>query len=375
MPSYPALSLAAGGALFLLGILMRRSPAAFRLFPWISLIIFLAGFFSSPAPIPPAELMVRSAAFFALGVFMVANHKWAAILLPILLFSFDLVQLSLPAFAEILKQPPGWSYLVLRTYDAARSFRNQPAVSKRPAAEDTNTTGNFGVVSRFILQTTAFPTLLAGPILLRGAASIRARPFSFRHPHDRRAAALLVIGLVKILVILPRWNAHFETGVLHPFQWNLEAFRSFAAAGIYGYGKIYFDFSGAMDIAVGLSGLIGLRIPHNFRRPFLASSISDFWRRWHITLGAFVRRHIYIPMGGSRRGVRRTILNLIFAMTLIGLWHGLRWNFLIWGLLHAGAMVIERFVLPKAPLGQAWTMLRIVVTQIFVAATWAVFFW
>ncbi len=377
MPSYLALCLTTGACLWLVGLILRRSPSGFSWYPWISLVVFLAGFFwlSTTASAELWAFAPRAAGFLSLGIFLIPNQRWALVFLPLLFFSFDAAAFVLPAFAGLLIQPPGWSYLVLRAYDAARGLHRRRNPPGDVEADQRPPDARRGVLSRFVLQTTAFPALLTGPVILDGSYSLRKSPYSLRLPGDRRAAALLTLGIIKVLVILPWWNAHFETGVLKPFQWNLEALRSFFGAGVYGYGRILLDFSGAADIAVGLAGLTGMRIRHNFRRPLAASSVSDFWRRWHITLGAFVRRHIYIPMGGSRRGAPRTIMNLVFAMTVIGLWHGLRWNFLIWGLLHAGAMVFERFVLPVAPSGFGWTIARICCTQIFVASTWAVFFW
>ena len=98
--------------------------------------------------------------------------------------------------------------------------------------------------------------------------------------------------------------------------------------------QIYFDFSGYSDMAVGLALLFGIRLPVNFRSPYKATSIVDFWRRWHITLSRFLRDYLYIPLGGNRLGEIRRYLNLLVTMLLGGLWHGAGWNFLIWGGLH-----------------------------------------
>ena len=110
------------------------------------------------------------------------------------------------------------------------------------------------------------------------------------------------------------------------------------------YGaQIYFDFSGYCDMAVGLARLFGIAFPQNFNRPYRATSVSDFWRRWNITLSGFLRDYLYIPLGGNRRGEGRRVANLMITMLLGGLWHGAAWRFLLWGGLHGLFLVIHGF--------------------------------
>lgn len=108
--------------------------------------------------------------------------------------------------------------------------------------------------------------------------------------------------------------------------------------------QIYFDFSGYSDMAIGLGSMLGFRFPENFRHPFISGSISEFWRRWHITLGSWFRDYLYIPMGGSRVGRARWILNILVVWGFTGLWHGAEWNFILWGMLFAVLLVFEKFV-------------------------------
>ena len=115
--------------------------------------------------------------------------------------------------------------------------------------------------------------------------------------------------------------------------------------GVYAYAiQIYADFSGYTDIAIGCALLLGFRFPQNFDAPYRALSIQDFWRRWHMTLSRWLRDYLYIPLGGSRGGVRRTYRNLFLTMLLGGLWHGAAWTFVVWGALHGGYLVGERVV-------------------------------
>lgn len=110
---------------------------------------------------------------------------------------------------------------------------------------------------------------------------------------------------------------------------------------------IYFDFSGYSDMAIGLGRLFGFHFPENFNYPYIASSITEFWRRWHITLGAWFRDYVYIPLGGNRLGRRRQLLLIFLVWGLTGLWHGASWNFLVWGLLFGVLLAMEKVWLLK----------------------------
>jgi alginate O-acetyltransferase complex protein AlgI len=106
--------------------------------------------------------------------------------------------------------------------------------------------------------------------------------------------------------------------------------------------QIYFDFSGYSDMAIGLSRMIGFNFPENFNLPYTATSIKDFWRRWHISLSTFFRDYLYIPLGGNKKGRSRTLINLLIVFFLTGLWHGANYTFIVWGLLHGGFLLLER---------------------------------
>ena len=111
---------------------------------------------------------------------------------------------------------------------------------------------------------------------------------------------------------------------------------------------IYFDFSGYSDMAVGMGLMLGFNFPKNFNYPYIANSITDFWRRWHITLSGWFRDYVYIPLGGSRRGAARNLINLVVVWFLTGLWHGASWNFVLWGLYFAVILIVERTFLLRA---------------------------
>jgi D-alanyl-lipoteichoic acid acyltransferase DltB (MBOAT superfamily) len=117
-----------------------------------------------------------------------------------------------------------------------------------------------------------------------------------------------------------------------------------ALFGIVGYAiVIYADFSGYTDIAIGVAKLLGFQFPRNFDRPYAADSIQDFWRRWHMTLSRWLRDYLYIPLGGNRKGERRTYVNIMITMTLGGLWHGAAWTFVFWGAFHGASLTTRRW--------------------------------
>jgi D-alanyl-lipoteichoic acid acyltransferase DltB (MBOAT superfamily) len=118
--------------------------------------------------------------------------------------------------------------------------------------------------------------------------------------------------------------------------------------GVYGYAlQIYCDFSGYTDIAIGIALLLGFKLPKNFASPYKADSITDFWRRWHISLSSWLKDYLYIPLGGNRYGNVRTYVNLMITMLLGGLWHGAAWRFVIWGALHGGALAVHKFYMNR----------------------------
>lgn len=136
--------------------------------------------------------------------------------------------------------------------------------------------------------------------------------------------------------------------------------------------QIYFDFSGYSDMAIGLGAMLGFRFPENFRYPYISASVTEFWRRWHISLGSWFREYVYIPLGGNRKGRSRQLLNILVVWTLTGIWHGAGWNFLFWGLWFAFVLVLEKLFLgrilewlPKA--------VGILYTMLVVLAGWVLF--
>ncbi|HTQ74999.1 MAG TPA: MBOAT family protein [Burkholderiales bacterium] len=189
----------------------------------------------------------------------------------------------------------------------------------------------------YALFVSFFPHLLAGPVLHHAEVMPQfARRETFRFSTENFTVGLTIfaIGLFK-KVILADGVAAFSTPVFDAARNGATLTFLAAWGGVLSYTfQLYFDFSGYSDMAIGLARLFGIVFPANFNSPYKATSIIDFWRRWHMTLSRFLRDYLYIPLGGSRRGPLRRHLNLMATMLLGGLWHGAGWTFVIWGGLH-----------------------------------------
>ncbi|HBL11275.1 MAG TPA: membrane-bound O-acyltransferase family protein [Cyanobacteria bacterium UBA11162] len=223
----------------------------------------------------------------------------------------------------------------------------------------------------YSLFVTFFPQLVAGPILRHDELILQfrqLRSFVFSHKNMALGLTMFSLGLSKKVLIadnLSPWVA--------PVFNNAEAVSFIEAwVGALSYTfQLYFDFSGYSDMAIGLGLMFNIRLPINFDSPYKAISITDFWRRWHITLSNFLRDYLYIPLGGSRRGELRRYINLLLTMLLGGLWHGAGWTYVIWGGLHGLYLSINHWwrklniPLPKL---LAWS-----VTFIAVVVGWVLF--
>jgi alginate O-acetyltransferase complex protein AlgI len=224
-----------------------------------------------------------------------------------------------------------------------------------------------------------FPTLVAGPIKRYESFAPQVRAIG---PLTRDELALnayrIGLGLFKKIVLADSLSV-FTQPILTPGAPYGRADYWIAALAY--AGKIYFDFTGYSDIAIGIAGLLGLEIPENFDRPYWAPNIAAFWRRWHMSLSSWIRDYIFIPLGGSRRPPAVVVVNLFVAMAVAGLWHGAAWTFVVWGLWHGLGLAVHRVwsmtVVPTVPLlsagGRAVTALSIVATFAFVDAGWILF--
>ena len=223
-----------------------------------------------------------------------------------------------------------------------------------------------------------FPQLIAGPIVHHSEImpqlshlAERLRGARYVTKYLAPGMALLIIGLAKKILLADTFGAYAQGAFSLANIERITFFDAWGAAVAYTL-QIYFDFSGYSDMAIGLALLIGLRLPINFNAPYKATSIIDFWRRWHMTLSRFLKDYLYIPLGGSKKGMMRRYLHLLVTMALGGLWHGANWTFVFWGVLHGvllsinhGARHLLKLRLP------VW--LSIGVTFLIIVFTWVPF--
>lgn len=214
-----------------------------------------------------------------------------------------------------------------------------------------------------------FPQLIAGPIVLFHdvAAQMRRRRVNMRGIEE--GLKIFTIGLgYKMLIANVLGNLWHEIQVV-----GIESIStSMAWLGAFAFSlQLYFDFNGYSLMAIGLGRMLGFSLPRNFNHPYTAVSITDFWRRWHITLSTWFREYIYIPLGGNRKGTGRMVWNLFVVWSLTGIWHGAGWNFLLWGIYYFLLLVLEKMVL-----GAFWEKhhaIGRVYTVIMVVTGWVIF--
>ncbi len=231
----------------------------------------------------------------------------------------------------------------------------------------------------YALFVTFFPQLIAGPIVRQYEFLPQLRRFA-----DRLGAKNILIGLTIFSiglfkkVIFADSFALYATPVFDTAAKGVVLDGHMAWLGVLAYTfQIYFDFSGYSDMAIGLARMVGINLPLNFNAPYRSTSITDFWRRWHITLGRFLRDYLYFPLGGSRVTPLRQFVNVLAVMLLCGLWHGAAWTFIVWGGLHGLALATHRLWLRLFPLeqprGLLWRSCAWGVTFAFVVVTWVLF--
>jgi len=243
----------------------------------------------------------------------------------------------------------------------------------------------------FALFVAFFPQLVAGPILRAHQFLPQLREkienFSFRgnlrliviqNRNLKLGVTLMAFGFFKKMFFADNIASLVDDIFISPI--GHESFTIILGAIAFGV-QIYSDFSGYSDIAIGAALVLGFKIPINFNKPYFATSPSDFWRRWHISLSSWLRDYLYIPLGGNRKSEKRTYFNLATVMFLGGLWHGASWNFVVWGMLHGLYLALHKMILDKFPKLKNHSFFRtkigfifsILVTQYFVFLTWIAF--
>lgn len=231
-------------------------------------------------------------------------------------------------------------------------------------------------LSDFLLFVAFFPQLVAGPIV-RAADFLPqlTRPIRLTKANLNAGSMIFLGGLLKKLLIADKLSIFVDCIFANPQLYD--GVTLWLATLSYGI-QIYCDFCGYSDMAIGLGRILGFKLPINFRFPYGASDIQEFWRRWHVSLSSWLRDYLYFSLGGNRGTAGRTYANLMLTMLLGGLWHGAGWNFLLWGFLHGFALVLHKLLIAVRPektttLSSSWNILGWSSTFLFVLLCWIPF--
>jgi alginate O-acetyltransferase complex protein AlgI len=315
---------------------------------------------------------VALAAGVAFNLGVLAYWKYTPMLLGTLAKVALALELSVAPAA-----PSSWSIPFGISFYALTGLAYMADVYRGSAPADKN-------VWRVMLHMTFFPHLMAGPILRprEFLSALQPTRFPERAEAPREALLLLGRGFFKKMVLADRIALAVEPFFLHVASPATNGVWALPYVYLYAL-QIYFDFSGYTDIARGLGLMFGFRWPENFRLPYLADSVAEFWRRWHITLSAFLRDYLFLPLTGIRRGRLRRYVALGVTMLLGGLWHGASWSFVLWGGLHGVYLVVNRLwseswlrarlPAPGGPAAWLWRLVSVALTFHCVGLAWCFF--
>jgi alginate O-acetyltransferase complex protein AlgI len=317
--------------------------------PWLRLGLLLAGCFTFHAHFAGAAgmlpIILLSITTYLAGLSRIRGALLAAMALPVLALIFykythfvslQLIGLLHPAWGRQADQtvgallpltpPLAVSFFVFEFVHYLYDVRHGGPSIRNPA--------------RFCAFTFFFPSLVAGPIKRYQPflASLSAGLGAVTSDEVKRGLMRVALGLFKKVVLAD--NLTEGLSFWHDRYGQLTLAGRWLFLGALGL-RILFDFSGYSDIAIGLARMMGVALPENFRWPYLATSVTEFWHRWHISLSTWVRDYVYIPLGGGRSGVARKILNGFIAFALCGLWHGPAWNFAFWGIYHGAGLAVS----------------------------------
>ena len=214
-----------------------------------------------------------------------------------------------------------------------------------------------------------FPHLVAGPVLRYHLLAEQFRSRTHSLGNFSRGCVVFMVGFCKKVLIADSVAPLVEAAFSAPLPTLADAWLGAGAYTI----QLFFDFSGYTDMAIGLALMIGFVFPENFNDPYVSRSITEFWKRWHMSLSNWLREYLYVSLGGNRKGLLRTYINLFLTMLLGGLWHGANWTFVLWGTWHGGILILERFWEQRwgKPLLPGW--LRVIKTMLLVIFGWVLF--
>jgi len=264
------------------------------------------------------------------------------------------------AMLPVLELPIGISFYTFQilTY-SVDVYRGKAQYQKNPAW--------------LLLYVSCFPQLIAGPIVQYG--DVAAMILDRKSTVDGFVSGMkrFAFGLAKKVILANICGAALEQLTLAGGGQSMSVAGAWYGAFMYSL-QIYFDFSAYSDMAIGLGRVFGFKYKENFDYPYISKSVTEFWRRWHISLGSFFRDYIYIPLGGNRKGVARNIINLLIVWALTGLWHGASWNFVLWGLYYGIILIAEKFLLKKV-ISKTPAWITHITTLLFVMVGWILFYY
>ena len=222
-------------------------------------------------------------------------------------------------------------------------------------------------VLTFGTYVTLFPQLIAGPIVRYADVALQMDNRKESISQFSSGVIRFIVGLAKKVLLANTMGSFWN--LLREQQGTLAAWVGIVAYAL----QIYFDFSGYSDMAIGLGRMFGFEFLENFNYPYISKTITEFWRRWHISLSTWFKEYVYIPLGGNRKGPARQILNLLVVWALTGFWHGASWNFLLWGLYYALLLIVEKLFLLKV-LKKLPAFIGHIYSMVLVLFGWALFF-
>lgn len=264
--------------------------------------------------------------------------------------------ITLPALG--LPLPIGISFFTFQTMSYTIDVYRRDA----PAQRD---------IVAFGAYVTMFPQLVAGPIVRYREVAAELKERVNTTADFAAGAGRFTVGLAKKVLLANSIGALWDAELAAQSAGMLTALGGWLGIAAYGF-QIYFDFSGYSDMAIGMGRMLGFHFPENFARPYTAASVTEFWRRWHISLTTWFREYLYIPLGGSRRGTARTVRNIFIVWLCTGFWHGASWNFILWGLHFFLWLMLEKYLL-KDFLQRLPRWLRHAYTLLVVFAGWGIF--
>ncbi|MBR1810438.1 MAG: MBOAT family protein [Clostridia bacterium] len=298
-------------------------------------------FYAYGEPVFVFVLIFTVLAHYLGGLYVLRRDRYPRILLAVLLtadilllFCFKYAGFAVSSFNDLcglalpvpqIRLPVGISFFTFQIMSyAIDTYRDRQLIHKSFAD--------------LLLYISFFPQLIAGPIVRYAEIAPQLRQRSVTG--DDRAAGMrrFICGLAKKVLIANTMAAVADTAFALEQPDCLAAWVAFFTYAL----QIYYDFSGYSDMAIGIGRMLGFRLPENFNYPYAALSVTDFWRRWHISLTAWFRAYVYIPMGGNRKGRGRTYVNIFIVFLLTGIWHGASYTYILWGLYFAALMIAER---------------------------------